>query len=697
MAKKTKRDDELSKRPKIREELLKAFQDAEKGFTDQSERADNNTDYWDCYNCQLTDRQYYSGQSAIFVPLVRNAIEARKTRFCNQIFPQNGRYVDVITENDEMPHATMALLDHYVRCAKLRTQIIPALCVAGDVEGQYSLYISWRKSKRHTVQRVEKPVQIAGMDMPELGSVETMKDETIEVGHPAVEVLADADLLIMPATVDSLEEAIEIGGAVVVMRRWTKAQIRQMIEDGEFDEEAGEHLLDAMGDKKTPPRRTDTRKELADAAGIKVGSGGKYVLGYEMWKKLKVDKEYRLTRSYYGGESIILGCKLNPYWCDKVPILSGPVKKAPGVFKGISPTASVIDMQVLANDACNEGADTAHYSAMPITMTDPEKNPKFGTMVLSLAAVWETSPKDTSFVNFPPLWKDSFEIIQQCRQQIFETLAVNPSMIAQSTASKKQNQAEIANAQQIDILTTADAVTNLEEMILTPLLHWFAELDHQFREDELLIKTFGEMGVRAQMEEIPLQQINRRYEFKWFGVEASRNVAQTQQQIAMMNVLKGIPPQLYKGYELKLSPLITQLVENAYGPRLAPLVFEDQKKQLSADPELENQLLAQRFTVMVHPMDDDIKHLQAHMPLAQNDPSGNVRDHILKHQTQMQMKAMAAQQQMQGGTPGSPGQPGAPGTPSGAQPGNSRMKGPPGMINQDRLSGAGAVVMPRKT
>ena len=110
----------------------------------------------------------------------------------------------------------------------------------------------------------------------------------------------------------------------------------------------------------------------------------------------------------------------------------------------------MIDIQVLANDATNEGADAAHFSAMPIIMTDPEKNPKVGTMVLGLASIWETSPKDTQFAQFPDLWNAAIERVAACKSEIFQTLGVNPSMIAQGSGSKsgKRNQAEMATEQQ---------------------------------------------------------------------------------------------------------------------------------------------------------------------------------------------------------------------------------------------------------
>ena len=189
--------------------------------------------------------------------------------------------------------------------------------------------------------------------------------------------------------------------------------------------------------------------------------------------------------------------------------------------------------------------------------------------------------------------------------------------------------------------------------------------------------------------------MNHRYEFRWFGVEAARNAAQIQQQIGMLNVLKEVPPQLYQGYRLDMTAIMAQIVENTFGPRLAPLIFVSMKDQLSVDPQIENEMLEHGFDVQVHPGDDDMAHLQAHMPLMQvGDPHGTIRVHIQKHQAQMQMKAQAAAMQQQGGQGGGGGgpQPGAsPGAPHAA-------KAPPGNIHQDRMPAAGGVIqMPRKT
>src|ERR1700753_2699465 len=93
-----KRDADISKRAGVSRQLEELFQEVTQGFQDQSERADKNQDYWDVYETNLNGNQFYNGNSQIYVPIVHNAVNARKTRFVNQIFPTNGRNVEVPSE-----------------------------------------------------------------------------------------------------------------------------------------------------------------------------------------------------------------------------------------------------------------------------------------------------------------------------------------------------------------------------------------------------------------------------------------------------------------------------------------------------------------------------------------------------------------------------------------------------------------------
>jgi len=680
------RSEELSGKKAIREALLEIFKDIEKGFEQQADRSDASLDYWDAYNCVLGEKQFYQGNSKIFVPIIYNAVNARKTRFVNQLFPLSGRNVEVTTEDGTLPQTEMALIEHYIKQAKLRTQVAPALVRNGDIEGQYTVQVTWTERKRHVAQKKFKSAEIdEGVEAPD-DEIEDIEEEEITEGRPCVDVIADSNLLVLPQTANSLEEALAEGGSVTTICRWTKAKIKEMAAKGAIVDTEADALLEEMR-KEERTHGPDKAKEMVDAAGIKGDGRGKFALVYRTWTMLTIKGERRLVLAYYGGKEKVLGCKRNPYWSDRIDVISAPVEKVEGAFKGQSKVKPVADLQYQANDAVNEGMDSAAYALMPIVMTDPEKNPRVGSMILSLAAVWQTSPNDTKFAQFPQLWKDAMEIVALAQTMIFQTLSVNPAQITGAQGPKKKpSQAEIANEQQVDILTTADAVTVLEDEIFTPMVSFMLELDHQYRDKELRVREYGETGMRANMQEIPLVRMDRLYQFRWFGVEAARNVQMMQQQIAGLNVVRGIPPNLYKGYTLDLGPALSQMVENLFGPRLAPLTFRDARMELSVDPEVENRMLLEGFVVPVHAMDDHQKHIMAHMQALQasGDPHGVIRVHMMAHmqalQQMQQQQQMQAQPQPGGQGPGG-GQPRI-----GAQPQAPKgVQQPPGAIHQDRI------------
>ena len=67
--------------------------------------------------------------------------------------------------------------------------------------------------------------------------------------HPEVEVLADADIMVLPSTADTIEEALAEGGSVTIIRRWGKAKIKQMIRDGAIRKDAGDELTERLAKK----------------------------------------------------------------------------------------------------------------------------------------------------------------------------------------------------------------------------------------------------------------------------------------------------------------------------------------------------------------------------------------------------------------------------------------------------------------
>ena len=493
------RNEELCGKREIKKAAEEIFKDVDKGFSDQWERSNATMDYWDIVNCNLGAKQFYNGNSKIYVPIVHDAVEARKTRFTNQIFPVSGKHVEV-TASEDKPRALMSLLEHYIRKTKLRTKIMPALCKNGDVEGQYTIVVGWRETERHVAMRVKKkPTVDAGGQQVQVEGEEEFDDiKTEEIKHssPTVEIIADNDVLVLPATADSVEGAIDDGGSATIIRRWSKAKIRKLIQDEEIDKKEGQDLIAEMVKAEKSTQTPNKKKNMLNAAGIQGEGGLKRAQVFETWTKLKVDGERRICRIYYGGEKRILSVKRNPYWCDKIPILSAPVEKIEGSFKGVKQDQVRRDTSVRRERCGKRRHGQRRLRAASDHNDRPAEEPARGLDGSQRRGDMGNEPEGHSVRAIPAALEGSVSDCIQCQGSDFSDLGVNPAMMPQQVTApgKKPNQAQIANEQQVDILTTADAVTTLEGEILTPMLQWFVWLDHQYRDKDLLIPAFGRDG-----------------------------------------------------------------------------------------------------------------------------------------------------------------------------------------------------------
>lgn len=679
----------------LRDEASEVYSDCEDAFKDKQERDDANALYWDIYNCKLGDRQAYSGVSEVFVPVVRDAIEARTLRFSNALFPSNGRFVECISSTNDNAHALQALINHYVRDSRLR-ETTGALLRAGDVTGQYSLYVGWTKKERTIMQRVSKPVKadLDGVEAEVPGeTAEDIEEVTLSHGSPDIWVIPDEDLCVLPATVDDIDDADTVCVAIRVTKSWFRERKK------EFSAKKYKQAI-AMFEAKTGmgPERVNPEKERAKEAGVKTAKGSKMLLLYQMWTSLEIKGKWTRCMIYSAGRGPenVLSIKKNPYWGQRAPVISAPVKKVAGSFWGISPTAGVEQLQYQCNDATNMGMDSAQYALTPIVMSNPQSNPRIATMVLEMAAMWEVDPNNTKILEFPKLWQDALSILAACKAQIHESLGLNPAMMP-SGQTKKTSQAAVAQEQQLALEGTADAVRVLETSILTMVANRIFEYDQQYRDKDLDIAHFGELGYEAEQEKVPPVEFGTRYSFQWSGIMQNQGQQRVQQMISGMNVLRGIPPEQLNGRKLDIGPILDAVVDVIYGPRLGPRVLKDQRAQLGIPPTLENDMMRHNMPATVSPMDDDAAHITSHHDAAAliGDTTGIFQQHIGAHMEQMQKKAMQAAGAGPGGLPGAPGggapgqPPGVAGTPKpGAQPVGPRpgAQAPPGAVPPGQMS-----------
>ncbi len=638
------------------------------GKSEQNERIDR---FWNIYNCILSDQQSYVGTSHSYVPAIRDAIEARVKRFQSMLFPRMGNQITVVSYAGDSPDATMSVLENHIRTSHLDS-LTPAMLRAGDVEGQWSLEVDWRKSVV-TARRVRELVS-------EDGPTVSLEDEDIVSEGPRVEIVSAQDLAVYPDTVDNIQDA-----EIVSRRIWlTSGAMDRYVLDGWFDGKARELAV-----KSTSLGPSQKRSEDAGQREQGFDPAQRYLV-YKIWTKIRFpgEKTSRPAVIFMTDGKNVLGVHANQFWSQRVPIISAPVEKIGGSFWGRSKVQHVEPLQYQLNDIINMSNDSAGFSVMPIVFTDPVKNPRIASMVLGMGAIWETSPADTQFATMPALWQQGFEVAMSLKSQIMESMDVNESMLGVAPKGRKNAQA-IAAESQAAMASIVDTVRHCEQTIMTPLIQWFYELDQQFRDSDLAVFTSGRIGIEAKMEKIPPFELYQQYWFRWNGAEQMMGAQKVQQMIAFMNVARGVPPAVLNGKQLDIGPILDHIAEFSLGPTMKGQVLVDLRDQVSIDPRTEDEIMSNGLPLAVHPLDNDAEHIQVHTHAASEtgDPHGTIRAHIMLHVRQLHAKAPPQ------GTPGIPGgafagpQPGVAGTPrAGAVPGQIRgVQNPPGAVHPDHL------------
>ena len=373
----------------LQEKLSKIYEQVTTGFKEEKQdQSDNIDEYWDIYNCDLGENQQYDGDSQIYEPIVHDAIEARRKRFTGMAFPNVGSNFEVISEQGDMPTSTTATLQQYIKKVNLRS-IVSTLFLNGDVEGQWSLMPDWKTSERTIKQKIKKPIE--GTDEY---TVE-IEEQTIYDEGPELTIIPAQDLWMFPATASNVQDC-EI---VAVALRLTDEAIDDKVDEGIFLKGAVKLLQKDAGEDQVKW----AEKERTKDAGVRMKAGQKFSLIYMVFAKLKLDGEKCPAIIYFGGPSNVLGVIKNPYWSQKIPIITEPISRVAGSAWGKSMVAPVAALQYQLNDISNMGQDSAMYTLMPIVMTDPMKNPQYSSMVMAMAAVWSTSPNDTKVIEFPEI------------------------------------------------------------------------------------------------------------------------------------------------------------------------------------------------------------------------------------------------------------------------------------------------------
>src|SRR5579864_7542574 len=470
-------------------DAAKLYPKIQKCYENKQQQSDWGEEYWNIYNARPDENAQYTGNSQCYIPAVRDSINARCKRTLGTLFPANYKHVDAVGPLAETPFGAVSLLEHYIRKTNLK-DVVRADLLAGDVTGQWTLYVDWMTTKRRITELVKKPPIVETLggagDMEDTTVDEEWETEEKEITEegPDIVPLSVDDLAVYPPTCNDIERAT----ATSVRLRLSKEQIERYVDEGVFVGWSAEEILDNLNDPDGGRQKRVPGKRRTADAGVRTEGTYKYALIYEVHTNLELEegRGKEPVFIYFAGPEVILGIIRNPFWSGKRPVISAPVERIQGTIYGISRVEPVKYLQWNLNDYWNMGQDSAQYALLPIVMTDPLANPNYQSMVMGLAAVWLTNPQTTQFAQFPAIYKDAVALCNAIKAQINESMEVNDAMMGRMPAGRK-NQAQAAAQAQEQMTNILDHAKRYEEMILDPLLERMFELDRQFRTKELAV------------------------------------------------------------------------------------------------------------------------------------------------------------------------------------------------------------------
>jgi hypothetical protein len=286
------------------EEALDLYAGVQRAYDNKQEQTDKIEEYWNIYQAKPDSNQQYSGNSQCYVPAVRDCVNARTRRALKQLFPARHKHVEAVGSDPEIPFAQLALLEHDIRATRLK-EIVRSDLVAGDVTGQWNLYIDWTRSYRRITELVKRNPALETIDGEEVPLVDpneeedaTEESDLLEEGPDIVD-FATEDLAVVPPTCNDIERA----DAVSLRLRLSKDKTKQLIDQGVFIKPEGmtdDQLWEDLEKGGQPDGKMDRRvpaKARTQEAGIKTEGTYKYLLAYEVTARLSFDDEENPAKS----------------------------------------------------------------------------------------------------------------------------------------------------------------------------------------------------------------------------------------------------------------------------------------------------------------------------------------------------------------------------------------------------------------
>lgn len=212
-------------------------------------------------------------------------------------------------------------------------------------------------------------------------------------------------------------------------------------------------------------------------------------------------------------EDVILEIRQNPFFLQRAPYRVFKMTDLQDIFYGQGLLESIEHHQYALNAMLNQTLDAVIFQTNHIIVVNTSllaQTPE--TLRIAPRAVWKTSANPNEVVSIirpPDNSQSAFNTANLIAASMQETAAMNPISMGK-VPSKEMTKAETDQVSNAASVPQSSIIRNLEEQVLSPLLHdWFA-LEQQFRSAERTLKISGMPPVQIEPDALTLD-----WQFRW--------------------------------------------------------------------------------------------------------------------------------------------------------------------------------------
>lgn len=645
----------------LAERVMAVIQPKIKGVRDDRQELEEDwLRFHNMWSVEHDDAHLYDGNSKLYIPEVRKAIEAQARQLTDLAFP-NDDFLDCIpgAAGTRAGSEIQKALRHFqIMQAKFPTEYLVfarQLCMLGTSPAYLcwdkqleAAFASARNPKTGKIQVTKKIIEIYNgpkfitRDLFKWYALNAKKKDFQEDG--CVEFRAvDREYL------DKMEKSDQLYNKEEVFAGMNIAEREEEFEkDIQRAEEMGLRIDSDQGYAGT----ASLQEEDSDKLGtFKVATVfAKVVCPKAALPDEDPEKPLPMMIQIYNDRHV--GClKRNPFWHQRAPFVAGRyIYPNPDEFYGQGIPKATQYQQYELNSKAEQSMDSVTLALNPIAMMDPAHAAQNADFEVEPGAIWWINPQQARLASMPDVSATGYQAVAQMRAQIQDFSDRAPSLPAQFQGkSRTATQSEIIDkALSIDFKTFQ---RQNETDVLEPVMEMWESLTDQYADESQIILLLGRKSDDWKRMAVSREMYLGNYKYFWkvasdFGNKAMK----ARQMIDAMKVAGSLPPDAQAQLKFNFAEAYRVLFKDLLGLPDEDRIIPDPFSQPQQDPGVVYKMLKLGMEVEVLPSDDDKAFMQFFAARAQEEKNEGVKSELIRqiflHEQQLQKKieAMKAQQ-----------------------------------------------------